>query len=52
MQKYSEQFGKEFILYYIDELDMYILGVTHFGTSWDYVLTDIEPSESIENTQF
>ena len=50
--KYKEQLGKEFILYYIEELDLYILGVTHFGTSWDYVLTDIEPSEDIENTQF
>jgi hypothetical protein len=29
------------ILYYNDELDMYCWGVTHFGTSWDYVLTDI-----------
>ena len=28
-------------LYYCEELDMYIWGVTHFGTSWDYVLTDI-----------
>ena len=27
-------------LYYIDALDMYIWGVTHWGTSWDYVLTD------------
>lgn len=52
MTKYSEQFGKEFILYYIEELGLYILGVTHFGTGWDYVLTDIEPSESIKNTQF
>ena len=52
MQKYQEQLGNEFILYYIDELDMYILGVTHFGTSWDYVLTDIEPSFSTEDTQF
>ena len=52
MEKYKEQLGKEFILYYIDELGIYILGVTHFGTGWDYVLTDIEPSESIENTQF
>ena len=50
--KYKEQFGKEFILYYIEELDLYILGVTHFGTGWDYVLTDIEPSEDMENTQF
>ena len=30
------------ILYYIDYLDIYIWGVTHYGTSWDYVLTDIE----------
>ena len=49
--KYKEQFGKEFILYYIKELDLYILGVTHFGTSWDYVLTDIKPSEDLESAQ-
>lgn len=29
-------------LYYIDALDMYIWGVTHWGTSWDYVLTDVK----------
>ena len=30
------------IIYYIDFLDIYIWGVTHWGTSWDYVLTNIE----------
>lgn len=30
------------IVYYNDELDMYVWGVTHYGTSWDYVLTDIK----------
>lgn len=30
------------IVYYLPELDMYVWGVTHFGTSWDYVLTDIK----------
>lgn len=30
------------IVYYIPVLDMYIWGVTHLGTSWDYVLTDIK----------
>ena len=30
------------IVYYNDELDMYIWGITHFGTAWDYVLTDVE----------
>lgn len=30
------------IVYYNEELDMYVWGITHYGTSWDYVLTDIE----------
>ena len=29
------------IVFYNEELDMYVWGVTHFGTSWSYVLTDI-----------
>ena len=29
------------IVFYNEELDMYVWGVTHWGTSWDYVLTDI-----------
>lgn len=35
------------IVYYDNELDVYIWGVTHYGTSWDYVLTDI-PCRLIE----
>lgn len=34
-----EEAGK--IVYYNSALDMYIWGVTHYGTSWDYVLTNI-----------
>lgn len=30
------------IVYYNSHLDMYVWGVTHWGTSWDYVLTDIK----------
>lgn len=30
------------IVYYIEELDIAIWGVTHFGTGWSYVLTDIK----------
>lgn len=30
------------IVFYNDALDMYIWGVTHYGTSWSYVLTDIK----------
>lgn len=29
------------IVYYLPALDVYIWGVTHYGTSWDYVLTNI-----------
>ena len=30
------------IVFYCDELDMYLWGVTHFGTAWSYVLTDVK----------
>ena len=30
------------IVWYNDKLDMYVWGITHYGTSWDYVLTDIK----------
>ena len=30
------------IVFYNEALDMYVWGVTHCGTSWDYVLTDIK----------
>ena len=30
------------IIYYIESLDIYVWGITHWGTSWDYVLTNIK----------
>lgn len=30
------------IVYYNETLDMYLWGVTHYGASWDYVLTNIK----------
>ena len=32
----------EEIVFYNEELDIYVWGVTHWGTSWDYVLTNIK----------
>ena len=32
----------DIVLYYCEELDVYVLGVTHFGTGWDAVLTSFE----------
>ena len=43
-----KEFGE--IVYYNSELDMYLWGVTHYGTAWDYVLTDIE-CEKDENAR-
>ena len=30
------------IVFYNSELDMYLWGVTHYGTSWSYVLTNVK----------
>lgn len=30
------------LVYYHEDLDMYLWGITHWGTGWDYVLTDIK----------
>lgn len=36
LSKYTNE-----IVYYIPETDMYIWGITHFGISWENVLTEI-----------
>ena len=30
------------LVYYSEELDIYLWAIDHFGTGWDYVLTDIK----------
>lgn len=37
------------LVFYNEELDMYLWGITHFGTSWDYVLTDIKLRVHLQN---
>jgi len=39
--KFLEEYTDELVYYHTD-LDMYVWGITHFGTGWDYVLTDIK----------
>lgn len=36
-------------LFYNEELDMYVWGITHYGTSWSYVLTDIQLNCGYDN---
>jgi hypothetical protein len=35
-------------VFYNEKLDIYVWGITHFGTAWDYVLTDIKIVEQSE----
>lgn len=37
------------IVFYNYDLDMFVWGVTHYGTSWDYVLTNIKIIEREES---
>ena len=37
LQEYTDE-----IVYFHEEMDMYVWGITHFGTAWDYVLTDVK----------
>jgi hypothetical protein len=37
LKRYTDE-----IVYYLPVLDIYVWGVTHWGTSWDYVLTNIK----------
>ena len=48
------EYGYEFLATYTDELvfynerlHIYVWGVSHFGTGWDYVLTDIKLIEGL-----
>ena len=39
------------IVYYNEYLDMFVWGVTHLGTSWDYVLTNIHCNVPCEEAE-
>lgn len=41
LQDYTDE-----IVYYIPVLDIHVWGVTHYGTAWDYVLTNIKINEA------
>ena len=39
----------DYPIYYCDELDLYIVGITHLGMGWDMVYTDVEIPQSMLN---
>lgn len=40
LKRYTEE-----IVYHLPAINVYVWGVTHYGTAWDYVLTDIKIDE-------
>ena len=39
------------IVFYNSNLDMYVWGVTHWGTPWDYVLTNVKCNCGYDETE-
>lgn len=44
LEKLQELDCNDLIIAWSETLEEYVLMVDHFGTGWDYVLTDIEPT--------
>lgn len=47
-KEYLKELGEPLILSYSNMLDCDILMVDHLGTSWDYVMTDVEWTENLD----
>ena len=43
---------KDVIIAWSETLEEYILMVDHWGTSWDYVMTDFEPTNDLDESDF
>lgn len=48
IEKLNELNCKDVIIAYSEKLEEYVLMVDHFGTSWDYVMTDIKPTTNFK----
>lgn len=42
LEKIENEYSDELIIYWCEDLQVYVLGVDHLGTSWDYVLTGVK----------
>lgn len=52
ISEYGFEFLSEYtdeIVFYNERLHVYIWGISHFGTSWDYVLTNIRLEGADQN---
>lgn len=51
IENIRKYYNDELIIAYSEKLDNFVLLVDHLGTSWDYVLTDIEYTDDWEKYQ-
>ena len=52
LQKLNEINCKDIIIAYSETLEEYVLMVTHWGTSWDYVMTEFKPTDNLDEADF
>lgn len=52
LKKLKEINCNDLIIAWSEKLESYVLFVTHFGTSWDYVLTSFEPTNNLDEADF
>lgn len=52
LEKLNEIGCKDVIIAWSEKLENYVLFVDHFGTSWDYVMTDFEPTNDFDKADF
>ena len=50
LEKLQDLNYNDLIIAWSETLEEYVLMVDHFGTGWDYVLTDIEPTTNLDES--
>lgn len=52
IDKLNEINCNDVIIAWSEKLENYVLCVTHFGTSWDYIMTNFEPTGNMKEADF
>lgn len=52
LEKLNKIGCKDVIIAWSEKLENYVLFVDHFGTSWDYVMTNFEPTNNYNESDF
>lgn len=52
LEKLRELKNEDVTIAWSETLGEYVLFVKHYGTSWDYVMTDFEPTNNLDESDF